>query len=48
MACSDERFGEEALGPRCIAFGREQEVAIVAALESKARYKYTHLPLTRT
>jgi len=26
MICSDERFGEEALVRRCIAFGREQEV----------------------
>ena len=26
MVCSAERFGQKALGRRCIAFGREEEV----------------------
>ena len=26
MVCSAQRFGEQALGSRCIAFSREQEV----------------------
>ena len=46
MVRSAQRFGEKALGRRCIAFGREPK-SIVAPVESTARYKYTHLPLTR-
>src|SRR5260370_42077492 len=37
---------EKALSRCCVAFSRQKE-AIVAPVESTARYKYTHLPLTR-
>jgi hypothetical protein len=47
MVCSAQRFGEQALGSRCIAFSREQEVDRRPDGVT-ARYKYTHLPLTRT
>ena len=40
-------FGQKALSRYCIAFSRERRKSIVAPLESTARYKYTHLPLTR-
>ena len=46
MVLPAQRFGEEALSGRCVAFSRQKET-IVALLESTARYKYTHLPLTR-
>ena len=48
MILPAQGFGQKALGRHCIAFGREKEVDIVAPVESTARYKYTHLPFTRT
>jgi hypothetical protein len=46
MVLSAQGFGEKALSRCCVAFSREKEVD-VAPVESTARYKYTHLPLTR-
>ena len=46
MVLSAQRFGEEAFGRRCIAFSRRRK-SIAAPAESTARYKYTHLPLSR-
>jgi hypothetical protein len=39
-------LGEEALSRCCVAFSRQKEVDHRTG-ESTARYKYTHLPLTR-
>jgi hypothetical protein len=46
MVHSAKRFGQKALGRRCIAFGREEEVDRRTA-RIHSPYKYTHLPLTR-
>src|SRR5271166_1207095 len=46
MVLSAQGLGEEALSRCCIAFGREKEVDRRTA-RITARYKYTHLPLTR-
>ena len=42
---SAQRFGEEALSGVYVAFSRQKEVDR-RTVESAARYKYTHLPLT--
>ena len=47
MILPAQGFGQKALSRCCIAFGQRRK-SIVAPLESTARYKYTHLPLTRT
>src|SRR5260370_37090011 len=46
MVLSAQGLAEKALSRCCVAFSRQKE-AIVAPVESTARYKYTHLPLTR-
>ena len=46
MVLSAQGFGEKALSRCCVAFSRQKE-SIVAPLEWRARYKYTHLHLTR-
>ena len=46
MVRSAQRFGEEALS-RCSSRLADRRKSIVAPVESTARYKYTHLPLTR-
>src|SRR5271170_4359499 len=46
MVLSAQGFGEKALR-RCCSRLAERRKSIVAPLESTARYKYTHLPLTR-
>jgi hypothetical protein len=43
---SAQGFAEKALGGHGVAPGGKKEV-MVAPVESTARYKYTHLPLTR-
>ena len=40
-------FGQKPLSRCCVAFSQRRK-SIVAPVESTARYKYTHLPLTRT
>ena len=47
MVFSAQGFAEKALSLCCVAFSRERK-SIVAPVESTARYKYTHLPFTRT
>ena len=46
MVLSAQGFGEKALSRCCVTLA-ERRKSIVAPLESTARYKYTHLPLTR-
>ena len=48
MVLTAQGFGQKALSRYCIAFSRERRKSIVAPVESTARYKYTHLPFTRT
>ena len=46
MVLSAQGFGEETFGRRFIAFSQRSK-SIVTPVESRARYKYTHLPLSR-
>src|ERR1700686_2150232 len=46
MVRTSQGFGQKALGGRGVALG-ERRKSMVAPVESTARYKYTHLPLTR-
>jgi hypothetical protein len=48
MVLPAQGFAQKALGRRCIAFGREKEVDRRTGGVHGARYKYTHLPFTRT
>ena len=49
MVLPAQGFGQKALGGGCVAFGsRVNKKPIVEPSEFTARYKYTHLFLTRT
>ena len=47
MVLSAQSLGEKALGPPAASRLADRRKSIVAPVESTARYKYTHLPLTR-